>query len=77
MIISFIGDGTRSCVMLVHGINKYVTEMSEETQENHTDDIGDSTVKPVVRRHLLRRSHHRIISGNGSTLNQESSTKTI
>ena len=28
--------------------NKYVTEMTEETQENLIDDIGDSTGKPVA-----------------------------
>ena len=46
---SLFGDGTRSWVMIVNGINKYVTEMSEETQENHIDDIGDSTGKPIAR----------------------------
>ena len=35
--------------MIVNGINKYVTEMSEETQENHIDVIGDSTKKPVAK----------------------------
>ena len=30
-------------------IDKYATEMSEETQENHIDDIGDSTGKPVAK----------------------------
>ena len=35
--------------MILNGINKYVTEMTEETQENHIDDIGDSTGKPVAR----------------------------
>ena len=35
--------------MIVNGINKYVTEMSEETQENRTDDIGDGTGKPVAK----------------------------
>ena len=43
MINSLFGDGTRSWVMMVNGINKFVTEMSDETQENRTDDIGDST----------------------------------
>ena len=42
-----------SAMELVHGgwlngTNKYVTETSEETQENHID-IGDSTVKPIAR----------------------------
>ena len=26
----------------MNGINKYVTEMSEETQENRNDEVGDS-----------------------------------
>ena len=48
MIESSFGDGTRSWVMIVNGINKYVTEMSEETQENHLDDNGDCTGKLVA-----------------------------
>ena len=40
---------TRSWVMLVNGINKYVPEMSDETQENRTDDIGDSTGRLVAK----------------------------
>ena len=35
--------------MLVNGINKYVAEMSDETQENRTDDIGDSTGRLVAK----------------------------
>ena len=46
MINSIFGDGTRSWVRIVNGINKYVTEMSEET---HIEDIGESTGKPVVK----------------------------
>ena len=42
MINSSFGDGTCSWVMVVNGINKYVTEMTEEIQENHIDDIGDT-----------------------------------
>ena len=49
MISSPIGDGTRSWVMMVNGINKYVTKMSDETQENRTDDIGDSTRRLVAK----------------------------
>ena len=48
MINSPFGDGTRSWVMMVNGINKYVEEMSNETQENRTDDIGDSTRRLVA-----------------------------
>ena len=32
----------------MNGINKYVTEITEETQENHIDDIGDGTGKLVA-----------------------------
>ena len=49
MTQSLSGDGTCSWVMIVNGINKYVTEMTEETQENHID-IGDSTVKRYDQR---------------------------
>ena len=49
MINSLFGDGTRSWVMVVNGTNKHVTELTEETQENHIDDFGDSTGKPVAR----------------------------
>ena len=48
MINSFFGDGTCSWVIVANGMNKYVTEMMEETQENHVDDIGDGTWKPVA-----------------------------
>ena len=43
MINSLFGDGTRSWVMIVSGVNECVTEMTEGTQENHIDDVGDST----------------------------------
>ena len=46
MINSLFGGGTRSWVRIVKGINKYVTEMSEET---HIKDIGESTEKPVAK----------------------------
>ena len=49
MINSLFGDETRSWVMIVNGINKYVTEMTEETQENHIDEIGDSTGKLITK----------------------------
>ena len=49
MFDSSFGDGTCSCVLIVNGINKYVTEMTQETQENHIGDIGDSTGKLVAK----------------------------
>ena len=49
MTNSLFGDRTRSWVMFVNGVNKYVTEISEETQQNRTDDIGDSTGEPVAK----------------------------
>ena len=44
-----VGDGTCSWVMTVNGINKYVTEMTEETQDDHIDYIGDCTGKLVAK----------------------------
>ena len=49
MVNSLFGDGTCSWVMIVNGTNKYETEVSEGTQENHIDDIGDSTGKFVAK----------------------------
>ena len=49
MIQSFLGDGTCSCVVIVNGINKYVAEMTEETQDDHVDNIGESTGKLVAK----------------------------
>ena len=49
MIQSLLGDGTCSWVMIVNGINKYVTEMTEETQDDHIDYIGQSTGKLVAK----------------------------
>ena len=40
MINSLFGDGTCCWVMIVNGTCNYVTEMTEETQENQIDDIG-------------------------------------
>ena len=39
MIESLFGDGTCSWVMIVKGTNKYVTELTEETQEDPIDCI--------------------------------------
>ena len=39
MIEFSFGDGTCSWVMIVNGINQYVTEMMEETQHDHIDHI--------------------------------------
>ena len=49
MVNSLSGDGTCSWVMIVGGTNKYETEVSEGTQENHMDDTGDSTGKFVAK----------------------------
>ena len=35
---SLIGDGACSWVLIVNGINKYVTEITAETHENHVDN---------------------------------------
>ena len=47
MIESLLGDGTSSWIMIVKGINKYETEMTEETQDDHIDYIGECTGKCV------------------------------
>ena len=47
MIESLFGDGTCSWIMIVNGINKYETEMTEETQDDHIDYIGECTGKCV------------------------------
>ena len=49
MIQSLLNDGTCSWVKIVNGINKYVTEMTEETQDDHIDHIGESTRKLVAK----------------------------
>ena len=50
MIESLFRDRTVSWVMIINGINKYVTEMSEET---HVESVGDrSTGKPVAKAKL-------------------------
>ena len=49
VIQSLSGDGTRSWVMIVNGTNKYVTEMTEKTQDDHIDCIGERTGKPVAK----------------------------
>ena len=41
-IKSSLDDGSHSWIMIVNGLNKYVTEMSKEVQENRNDEIGDS-----------------------------------
>ena len=46
MIQSLLGE--RTCVMIVHGTNKHVTEMIEEIQDDHIDYIGESTGKLVT-----------------------------
>ena len=82
MINSLFDDGT--CLwVIVNGINKYVTEMTEETQENHVDDIGDGTGKLVAEarpKHQCRlllqwlRYHTTCVSGSS---NHVSSTEAV
>ena len=48
MIESLSGDGTCSWVMIVNGMNKYVTEMTEETRDDHIDCTGESRGKFVA-----------------------------
>ena len=49
MTDSLFGDGTCSWVMIVMEKNKCVTEMTEETQEDHIDHIGDRKGKLVAK----------------------------
>ena len=49
MIQSLSGDGKCAGVMIVNGINKYVTEMTELTQDDHIDHTGESTGKLVAK----------------------------
>ena len=69
MIQSLLGDETCSWVLIVNGINKNVTEMTE-TQDDHIDCIGERTEKPVAK---ALRFH--TTSVNGSTWNQVRSTE--
>ena len=41
---------------MVNGIIKYVTEMTEETEDDHIDYIGEGTVKPVAEARLKQTS---------------------
>ena len=49
MIESSFADGTCSWVVIVNGISEYVTEMTEETQDDHIDYIGECTGKFVAK----------------------------
>ena len=40
--IFLFGDESQSCVMIVNGLNKHVTEMSKELQEDRDDERGAS-----------------------------------
>ena len=74
MINSLFGDGTCSWVMIVNGTNKYVTEMTEETQKNHIDDIGDSTGILVAGAGPKKHQCHSVI---GFSSNQVSTTRVV
>ena len=79
MIESILGDGTCSWVMIVHGINKYVTEMTEETQEDHIDYIGECTRKPVAKHDnfFFNDTLPYIICVFGLTWNQVRTTRVV
>ena len=86
-IKSLFGDGSHSWVMIVNGLNKYVTEMSEELQENRNDEIGDGAGRPAAKARpktninadpIFSESHDTISHAqHGSTSNQESTTKAL
>ena len=72
--------------MIVNGRNKYVTEMSEETQEDHIDHIGERTGKFVAKARPKQTPSptsssptitlpYHITCVSGSTSNQVSTTK--
>ena len=42
--------------MIVNGLIKYVTDMSEETQENRNDEIGDSAGRLAAKARPKQRS---------------------
>ena len=48
-INSLFGDGSHSCIMIENGLNKHVTEMSEEIQKNRNDEIGASAVRLAAK----------------------------
>ena len=85
MINSIFGGGTCSWVMIVNGINKYVTEMTEETQQDDTDYTGDSTIKLVAKARpkqtMPTSSSPRVMYHTtcvyGSSSNQESTTRVV
>ena len=86
MTESLFGDGTCSFVMIVNEINKYVTEITEETQEHHIDNIGERYRNPVAkqnrnkhqyRRLLFQRLRYHITSVSGSTSNQVRTTRVV
>ena len=48
-INSLVGDGSQSWVMICNGLNKYVTEMSEEMNENRDDESGTCAVRLAAK----------------------------
>ena len=64
MIESLIADVSCSWVMIVNGVNKYVTEMIEETQDDHIDHIGECTRKPVAK---VRQKQTSMTAASSST----------
>ena len=47
-INSLLGDKSQTWVFICTGLNKHVTEMSEEKQENRDDASGPRAVKPAA-----------------------------
>ena len=62
MIQSLLNDGTCSWVMIVNEINKYVTEMTEETQDDQAED--HSYIATAAERQ--RRENTWVLMLNGS-----------
>ena len=59
MIESLFGDKTRSWVRIVNGINKYVTEMSDET---HVESIGERSTGKLVAKARPRKTSNSPLS---------------
>ena len=55
-INSLFGDGSHAWVMIGNGLNRYVTEMSEEMQEKRNDEIGASVGRPASKARPKRTS---------------------
>ena len=61
-INSLFGDGSQSWVMICKRLNKYVTEMSQEMQEDRNDERGASAGTPAAKARPKQTSLPRLSS---------------